>query len=56
MEKKTIYPRVNKDLYEEFKLLADKLEISISSLFEEAMLLTLKEYDENSSNKINKKK
>jgi len=43
VDRKTVYPKVNKKLYEDFKLLAKKSDISINVLFEEAMKLIIAE-------------
>lgn len=43
MDKKTVYPTVDRKLYEDFKLLAKRLNLPINTLFEEAMKLLLAE-------------
>lgn len=41
MDRKTIYPTIDKKLYEEFKELAERLNMPVNVLLEEAMKLIL---------------
>lgn len=50
MGKRKVYPIVDEKLYEEFKSLAKELNLSISTLFEEAMKLILSEKQKSNAN------